>query len=303
MNNVGKPVFIVSLIIVSLLIEGNEMVIGPGIHVYGLILVGGALVGAYLASVEARRRGLDPNHVWDGLIWALIGGIVGARLWHIFTPPPSMIAQGITTEFYLNLSNFVPVLFLGLKFSLPAALAIMNGGLGIPGGVIGGALGLWLFTRRNKLDFITWVDIAAPALPLAQAIGRWGNFVNQELYGGPTDLPWGVRIDNPLPPYTADMRFHPVFLYESILNLLICLAILYIARRYAERLKPGDLFIVYLVLYPTVRFLLEFIRLDSSGFGNLNINQTLSAVTALAAAVVLFTRNRRQRRAKSAMTV
>ena len=273
------------------------MVIGPGIHVYGIILVSGAIVGAYLASVEARRKGFDPNYVWDALIWALTGGIVGARIWHIFTPPPSMVAQGLTTEFYLNLSNFVPVTFLGLKFSLPAALAIMNGGLGIPGGVIGGILGLWLYTRRNKLDFITWVDIAAPALPLAQAIGRWGNFVNQELYGKPTDLPWGIYIEPQyrLPAYADVERFHPIFLYESVLNLLICLALLYVARKYVDRLRPGDLFLFYLALYPTVRFLLEFIRLDSSGFGNLNINQTVSAATALVAVIALAARNRRRR--------
>ncbi|MEK7311249.1 MAG: prolipoprotein diacylglyceryl transferase, partial [Chloroflexota bacterium] len=276
---------------------GIEMVIGPGIHVYGIILVSGAIVGAYLASVEARRKGFDPNYVWDALIWALTGGIVGARIWHIFTPPPSMVAQGLTTEFYLNLSNFVPVTFLGLKFSLPAALAIMNGGLGIPGGVIGGILGLWLYTRRNKLDFITWVDIAAPALPLAQAIGRWGNFVNQELYGKPTDLPWGIYIEPQyrLPAYADVERFHPIFLYESVLNLLICLALLYVARKYVDRLRPGDLFLFYLALYPTVRFLLEFIRLDSSGFGNLNINQTVSAATALVAVIALAARNRRRR--------
>ena len=273
------------------------MVIGPGIHVYGIILVSGAIVGAYLASVEARRKGFDPNYVWDALIWALIGGIVGARIWHIFTPPPSMLALGLTTEFYLNLSNFVPVTFLGLKFSLPAALAIMNGGLGIPGGVIGGVLGLWLYTRRNKLDFITWVDIATPALPLAQAIGRWGNFVNQELYGKPTDLPWGIYIEPQyrLPAYVDVERFHPIFLYESVLNLLICLALLYVVRKYVDRLRPGDLFLFYLALYPTVRFLLEFIRLDSSGFGNLNINQTVSAATALVAVIALAARNRRRR--------
>ncbi|HLB46658.1 MAG TPA: prolipoprotein diacylglyceryl transferase [Anaerolineales bacterium] len=273
------------------------MVIGPGIHVYGIILVSGAIVGAYLASVEARRKGFDPNYVWDALIWALTGGIVGARIWHIFTPPPSMLALGLTTEFYLNLSNFVPVTFLGLKFSLPAALAIMNGGLGIPGGVIGGVLGLWLYTRRNKLDFITWVDIATPALPLAQAIGRWGNFVNQELYGKPTDLPWGIYIEPQyrLPAYVDVERFHPIFLYESVLNLLICLALLYVVRKYVDRLRPGDLFLFYLALYPTVRFLLEFIRLDSSGFGNLNINQTVSAATALVAVIALAARNRRRR--------
>lgn len=256
---------------------------------YGLIVVGGAMLGAYVASLEARRRGLDPNFVWDALIWGLIAGIVGARLYHVFTPPPSMVAAGFTTEAYFK----DPV----------KILTTWNGGLGIPGGVIGGAFGLWLFTLRNKLHFFTWLDLAAPGLILAQAIGRWGNYVNHELYGAPTDLPWGIYI----PPEAraagfADFeRFHPAFLYESIGNLLICLALLYIARRFADRLKPADLFLIYLTLYPALRFLVEFIRLDSSEFGNLNINQTLSVLVAFVALLALFIRHRRQRRARGAV--
>jgi len=225
--------------------------------------------------------------------------MIGARIWHILTPPPSMIAQGITTAYYLNLNNWVPVTLLWFKFSLPAALALPNGGLGIPGGIAGGALGLWLYTRRTKLDFLTWVDLAAPALALAQAIGRWGNFVNQELYGKPTDLPWGIFIEPQyrLPPYTEFERFHPMFLYESILNLLACLALLWIARRFADRLRPGDMLLSYLVMYPTIRFFMEFLRLDSSGYGNLNINQTLSVVVAIVGGIALMIRHRRQRRA------
>src|SRR3990172_7113162 len=147
---------------------------------YGLILVGGARVGAYLASVEARRKGPHPDTVWDALVWALIGGIVGARIYHVFTPPPSMVAAGLTTEAYFK--NPITI------------LQVWNGGLGIPGGIVGGLLALWIYTRYAKLDFLTWVDIAAPGVPLAQAIGRWGNFVNQEVYGKPTNLPWAITI-------------------------------------------------------------------------------------------------------------
>jgi phosphatidylglycerol---prolipoprotein diacylglyceryl transferase len=266
-----------------------------GIHIgplylryYGIIIVAGAMIGTYVASLEAQRRGHDPNLVWDALIWALVGGIVGARIYHVFTPPPSMVAAGFTTESYFQ----DPI----------RILQVWNGGLGIPGGVVGGVFGLWLFTLKNKLHLPTWLDIAAPDLILAQAIGRWGNFVNHELYGAPTDLPWGIYI----PPearvtgYAEFERFHPAFLYESIGNLLICLALLYIARRFADRLKPGDIFIIYLILYPLLRFFVEFVRLDSSGFGNLNINQTLSALVALVSLVVLAIRHRRQRRVRPA---
>jgi phosphatidylglycerol:prolipoprotein diacylglycerol transferase len=277
------------------------MTIGPGIHVYGIILIGGAMVGAYLASIEARRKGLNPDYVWDGLIWALVGGIIGARIWHILTPPPSMVALGFTTDYYLNLNNWVPVTLLWFKFSLPAALALPNGGLGIPGGILGGMLGLWVFTRRAKLDFLTWADLAAPAVALAQSIGRWGNFVNQELYGKPTDLPWGIFIEpqSRLPGYTEFERFHPMFLYESILNLLACLALLWIARRFADRLKPGDMILCYLIMYPAIRFFMEFLRLDSSEVGNLNINQVLSVVAAVVSGIALAVRHRRQRRVKA----
>jgi phosphatidylglycerol:prolipoprotein diacylglycerol transferase len=162
-------------------------------------------------------------------------------------------------------------------------------------------LGLWLSTFRYKLHFPVWLDLAAPGLVLAQAVGRWGNYVNHELYGAPTDLPWGIYI----PPearaagYDTFERFHPAFLYESIGNLLICLALLYIARRFADRLKPADVFLIYLVLYPVLRFFVEFVRLDSSEFGNLNINQTLSALVAFVALLVLAIRHRRQRRVRT----
>ena len=152
------------------MIDGFE--IGPlYIRFYGIILMLGAVAGAWLASFEARRRGQDPEIVWDLLVYLIIGGVIGARLWHIFTPPPSSIEQGITTTFYLT----HPL----------DAVAVWKGGLGIPGAVIGGALALLFYTRRNSLSFLEWADIAAPCVALGQAIGRFGNFFNQELYGAP----------------------------------------------------------------------------------------------------------------------
>jgi phosphatidylglycerol:prolipoprotein diacylglycerol transferase len=156
-----------------LVIDHYGIQLGPlYIRFYGIILMTGALAGAWLASREAQRRGRDPQHIWDALMWVLIPGVIGARLYHVLTPSPSM---GITPLWYLQ--NPLEI------------LAIWKGGLGIYGALAGGSLGLWLYTQRNKLDFWAWLDIAAPGLALAQAIGRWGNFVNQELYGAPTSVP------------------------------------------------------------------------------------------------------------------
>jgi phosphatidylglycerol---prolipoprotein diacylglyceryl transferase len=257
-----------------------------GIHIgsflylrfYALILMTGAFLGAYLASLEARRNGRNPDFVWDALLWALVGGIIGSRLWHVFTPSPSNIAAGITTQHYL--SNPLEILMM------------WRGGLGIPGAVAGGVLGLYLYTRRAGLHFPEWVDFAAPGLALGQAIGRWGNYVNHELYGAPTSLPWGIAI-----PYESPaLRFHPLFLYESIGNFLICLALLYMARRFHQRLKAGDLFLVYLIMYPLLRFVLEFIRLDSAEILGVNINQAIMLVIAIVAAFWINQRHRRPRR-------
>jgi phosphatidylglycerol---prolipoprotein diacylglyceryl transferase len=248
---------------------------------YGMILIAGAFVAGYLASYQAKRRGQNPELVWDGMIWVLVAGIIGARLWHIFTPPPSMVQQNITTMFYLT----HPL----------DAIAVWKGGLGIPGAVAGGMLGLYLFTRQMKLNFAEWADIVAAPLALGQAIGRWGNFVNQELYGAPTTLPWGINIDaaHRVAGFTDPaLRFHPTFLYESIGNLLICGALIYLGRRYADKLKTGDLFLVYLILYPALRFFLEFVRLDSSQVLGLNANQALMVILVVVSSVALINRHR-----------
>jgi len=259
--------------------------IGPlTIRYYGIILMLGAVAATWLAEREARRRGFNGEYVWDGLVWVLVGGIIGARIWHILTPPESMVAVGLTTEFYLT----HPL----------DALAVWRGGLGIPGAVVSGLLALYLFTRKRKLSFPVWTDIAAPALPLGQAIGRWGNFVNQELYGKPTDLPWAIQIDPQyrLLEYQQFSHYHPLFLYESLWNFANVAFLLWLGRRYPDRLKPGDLFLIYLISYPAIRFLLEFLRLDPSEVGGLNINQVTMAVVALGAAAALIWRHYRQDR-------
>ena len=254
--------------------------IGPiMIRYYALIILAGAMVAAWLATQEAKRRGKDPEMVWDMLPWLLIGGIIGARLWHVLTPSSSNAAMGLTTQYYFQ--NPLEI------------LKIWKGGLGIFGGIIGGAIALAIYCRAQKQNFFEWTDIIAPGLLIAQAIGRWGNFVNQEVYGPPSDLPWAIYIDpaHRLPGFETVERYHPLFLYESLLTLLGGLLLLYIARKYKDKLFTGDLFLMYLVYYPFIRFGLEFIRLDPSAVGTININQTVMLIVGILALLILVLRH------------
>lgn len=256
---------------------------------YGIILMTGAVAGAWLATKSARQRGHDAETVWDLLTYLLIGGIIGARLWHIFTPMPSQLVLDPST------GELVNPYFAGGTIHILDILSVWKGGLGIPGAVIAGAIVLYFYSRKRGLRFAEWADIAAPSLPLGQAIGRWGNFFNQELYGAPTNLPWAIRIDEThrVAGYEQFEYYHPLFLYESILNLANMFFLLWLSRRHADRLKTGDLFLTYLVTYPLIRFFLDFLRLDASLVGGININQTVMAVVAVCAGAALFLRHRK----------
>jgi phosphatidylglycerol:prolipoprotein diacylglycerol transferase len=248
------------------------------IHWYAVLIVSGALAAAWLATVEARRRGINPEYVWDMMPWLLVAGIIGARLWHIFTPPASMVAMGLTTEYYLT----HPM----------AAIAIWNGGVGIPGAVAGGAL--YIYSRAKKVNFGAWADIIAPGLALAQAIGRWGNFLNQEVYGAPSLLPWAITIDpaHRLSEFSNQTTYHPLFLYESLWNLLNMGILLWVNRKFSEKLKTGDIFWIYILIYGVGRSALEFLRLDPSPLAGFNINQSLRLVLVILSAVVLLWRHK-----------
>jgi phosphatidylglycerol:prolipoprotein diacylglycerol transferase len=251
------------------------------IHFYGIIIMFGAVLGALLAMRAAKRRGHDPEIIWDLLVYLIVGGIIGARLWHILTPPPSSVEKGLTTAYYLT----HPL----------DALAIWNGGLGIPGAVIGGAIAMYFYTRKYKLNFAEWADIAAPSLALGQAIGRFGNFFNQELYGAPTSLPWKLYIE-PLHRLTGFENveyYHPLFAYESLLSLANMSLLLWLTYRFQKQTKDGDIFLVYLVVYPVIRFFLDFLRLDASEVAGINANQTFMAVVAVCSVLALYLRHRK----------
>lgn len=235
---------------------------------------------------DAPWRPWDPDHVWSGLVWCLVLAIIGARLYHLLTPSPSMAAFGIHSPWDY--------------FRHPMeALNLRQGGLGIYGGIAGGFLGLWLYAYRQRLPALAWADLAVIGLALGQAVGRWANFVNQELYGRPTDLPWAVAIDpgHRLPGFIEFSHFHPAFLYESVWNFLLFALLLFLFQRHAGRLKNGDLVGVYLIGYAVGRILLETVRLDSrmANLGpflpELPIATLVSLAIALPAAVWLAVRH------------
>ena len=256
--------------------------IGLPIYWYGIITVTCILIGCVVATVEAKRRGQNPDHVWNGLILVIIFGLIGARLYHVISSP-----QGLMRGFEYYRQHPVEIFM------------IRQGGLGIFGAIAGGVLAVYIYARWQKLRFPTWLDIAAPGLALGQAIGRWGNYFNQELYGYPTTVPWGISIDLPyrLPQYAnlpESTRFHPTFLYESLWNLLAFVILLYVARRFGERLLAGDVFLVYCILYPLGRFFVEFQRPDAWMMGPLAAAQVISLLVIAAAAALLIYRHRRR---------
>jgi phosphatidylglycerol:prolipoprotein diacylglycerol transferase len=202
--------------------------------------------------IDAPWRQWNPDYVWGGVVWCLVLAVIGARLYHVLTPSPSMAEVGIFSalDYFRN-----PLQLINLR----------SGGLGIYGGIVGGAVGLLLYARRHRINPIAWADLGVVGVALGQFIGRWGNFFNQELYGRPTDLPWAVTIDPRyrLPEFAEFDRFHPAFLYESLWNLMAFFVLLTLARRHYDKLYTGDLTALYLVLYATGRIILELFRLDS----------------------------------------
>ena len=226
--------------------------IGPvAIYWYGVLIVTGAMLAAHIVSKLSRRNGHDPEIAWNLLLVCLLTGVIGARIYHILS----------SWEYYRA--------HLGEMFGLQMS------GFGIFGAFLGGLFGVWAYTRHLKLRFLEWADYCAPGLLLAQAIGRWGNFFNQELYGYPTDLPWGLYIapEHRLPGFEAFERFHPTFLYESLLNFAGFLVLLHLARNWRKNRLYGDILFIYGIIYPVIRFFIELQRPDAWTVGGLPLAQ------------------------------
>jgi phosphatidylglycerol---prolipoprotein diacylglyceryl transferase len=282
--------------------EGIRIADTLQIRYYGLIIVVAMLVAAIIAARLAKRDGKDPEHVWGALTWAIIPGIIFARLWFVIFPPASLTA-GCATEVTTDVCRNTAWFLQNISDLQNGPLAIWSGGLGIWGAVLGGLLGAYIYLRRNKLPVGPWLDIAAVVLPIGQAIGRWANFVNQELYGAVTSLPWGIQIDasHRVAPYTSTIDFpyattffHPLFLYESLWNILAFIVLLNLFLRYRSRFLPGDLFLVYIMQYTAVRFLLEFLRAEPAYLPGTTINssQTIAVIGFVISLVWFLYRHR-----------
>jgi phosphatidylglycerol:prolipoprotein diacylglycerol transferase len=208
--------------------------------------------------------------------------MIGARLYHVFSNPEGGM---VGWDYYRE--HPVEILY------------VWQGGLGIYGAIVGGLLGVLLYAWRAGLRPLRWLDYGAPGLALGQAVGRWGNFVNQELYGPPTDLPWGLTIDpahrivpyNDLEKYPPDTLFHPTFLYESLWCLLLFGGLAVVAQRFKPRLKDGDIFFGYLIGYPLGRFFLEYLRPDAWMIGPIAAAQLFALIGVVGAGATLIVRH------------
>lgn len=221
---------------------------------YGVLIALGMVLAVNIAAREAKRKGINPSIIWDGALLVIVLGLIGARLYHVFSSPNDGTNSGWAYYSRNTLEIF----------------AIWKGGLGIYGGLLGGIIGVVFIAYRNRVSLRTLFDCAALGVLLAQAIGRWGNFFNQELYGPPTGSSWwGIRIDQAnrtvtgrydfqdMQTYPANTLFHPTFLYESLWNLLGFGLLFFASRCFESRLKDGDIGALYLIWYGTGRIWVE----------------------------------------------
>jgi prolipoprotein diacylglyceryl transferase len=254
--------------------------LGPvPLRAYALCIVLGIVAACFIADRRLRQRGAPPWVILDIAVWAVPAGIIGARIYHVITSPEAYFGEG---------------------GDLIKAFKIWEGGLGIWGGIAGGAIGAWIACRRLNLPFAMAADTLAVGLPVAQALGRWGNWFNNELYGKPTDLPWGLKVYNwdasAGHAQTANGKalelgiFHPTFLYEFLWCLGVAAAVWYVDKRWT--LGRGRAFALYVALYCVGRFWIEALRVDEAHhFLGMRLNNW-TALVVFAAAVAYFVRVR-----------
>ena len=250
----------------------NGISVGPfRLHVYGVMIALGVLAAVWLAQRRWEAIGGKPGTMAALAVWGVPGGLIGSRLYSLAT------SWQVDTQGHWY-----------------RAFEIWRGGLGIWGGVVGGiALGA-VGARRHGLPFPPLLDCVAPAFALAQAVGRWGNYFNQELYGRPSGLPWAVKIDNPQVPghaYPPGTTFQPTFLYECLWDLAVVGIVIWVERRF--RIRRGYLIAAYSAAYTFGRFWTEYLRIDEAHrYLGLRLNDWTSIIVFVAALAVLVLRGR-----------
>ncbi|QZY57193.1 prolipoprotein diacylglyceryl transferase [Crassaminicella profunda] len=226
---------------------------GLSIRWYGILIATGMVLGTILAIKRAKKQGIPEEKVLDLLLFAIPAAIIGARTYYVI----------------FNFKSY--------GGDILSMINIRQGGLAIHGGVIGGVLVGYFFCKKHHISFRKMADICAPSIILGQAIGRWGNFINKEAYGSPTDLPWAIVVDG--------VKVHPTFLYESIWNFMVFLFLLW----YDKKKKfHGELFLLYVALYSTARFFIEGLRIDSLMFGSFRVAQLMSIGAILLASTFIY---------------
>nr|WP_255368775.1 prolipoprotein diacylglyceryl transferase [Agromyces sp. CF514] len=262
--------------------EWQSFQIGPfTIHMYAICILVGIILAVIITSRRLTKRGAEPGIVLDIALWAVPLGIIGARLYHVFTHPADY--------FYAGANVWNP-------FAPGAIWNIWEGGNAIYGALIGGAIGVLIGCRFTGIRFLSFADALAPGLLLAQAAGRLGNWFNHELFGAPTDLPWGLEISSDNAAFPAGLAdgtlFHPTFLYEIVWNIAGVVVILLLER--AFNMRWGRAFAVYLIWYGLGRSFLESIRLDPSEmFLGIRVNVWASFAAILVGVVLLIVQHRR----------
>ncbi|MFO7250528.1 MAG: prolipoprotein diacylglyceryl transferase [Actinomycetes bacterium] len=246
--------------------------LGPiPIRAYALCIVLGVVVAVIMGERRWRARGGDPGTITDLAVWAVPFGLVGGRLYHVITDWQLYFGPDAPNE---------PI----------EALFIWNGGLGVWGAIALGGVGVWIGCRRRGISLTAVADAAAPGIVIAQGIGRLGNYFNQELFGGPTDLPWGLEID-PGRPGTVPgvLTYHPTFLYEMLWDFAVGFTLIWLGRRF--ELRHGRLFALYVAGYTAGRFWIEGMRVDPAHeILGLRLNQWTSIVIFLGAVVYFWLR-------------
>ena len=236
-------------------------VFGIEIMWYSILITIGIIIGAILAFKEAERLGIGEDNLIDLLLYAIPLAVLGARIHYII----------FTWDYYSQNPKEI--------------LHFRGGGLAIHGAIIVGVIVAIVFSKKRNLDFWTIADCCAPSLVLGQGIGRWGNYINQEAYGRPTDLPWGILIDG--------VRVHPTFLYESIGDILIFFFLIWYRKNRKE--VSGEIFLLYIILYSFIRYFIEGLRTDSLMMGPIRVAQLISIVSIVIALVYLSIRRKEKR--------